>query len=94
MPVTGSMPPQLEAQLTSMFAVKIWVCPGGVVAVAGVITMGDVTDAVAFAACPPLAGVAVMVQDPAVRGAVYAPMLGSMEPHEADQVAGALAVNC
>jgi hypothetical protein len=65
------MLPQEAAQVTFELAVNCCVCPWPVVALAGEITMGDVTFALAVAVWPlPSLAVPVIVQDPGTSGAV------------------------
>jgi hypothetical protein len=53
--------PHLAVHVTGALAVNCWVCPWGVVADTGVITMGDTTFTLAVALPLPLVAVAVMV---------------------------------
>jgi hypothetical protein len=85
------MLPQLDAQLTALFAVNCRVCPGGVVAIEGDIDRGEVMLALAVAICP-LPSVAVTEQEVAMKGAVKRPVLETL-PQEVDHFAAALAVN-
>ena len=88
------MLPQDVAHLTAALAVNCWVSPSAVVALAGVILMGELIVAVVDAeAPPPEVGLALTVQAPAVSGAVYAPVLATMLPQLAVHVATTLAVN-
>ena len=60
----------------------------------GVIVMGEVTVASVLAVSPlPSVAVAVIVQEPSLSGAVNTPE-AVMDPHDADQVAGAPESNC
>ena len=85
--------PQEDAQVTGIFAVNCCVAFCGVLAVCGVMAMGEVTVTEAEAAAPPAVGVAVTVQAPATSGATYRPE-PETDPQEALHVALALAVNC
>ena len=85
--------PHDAAQVTGAFAVNCWVEYWLVVALAGVIVMGELIVTTAEAALPPAVGVAVTVHVPAISGAVYNPAVVT-EPQLADHVALALAVNC
>ena len=61
--------PQEDAQLTGIFAVNCCVEFCGVLAVCGVMAMGEVTVTDAEAAVPPAVGVAVTVHAAATSGA-------------------------
>ena len=56
------MVPHFAVQVTGILAVNCWVCPCGVLAETGVITMGETTVTVAEAAPLPLVAVAVTLQ--------------------------------
>jgi hypothetical protein len=85
--------PHEADHVAGALAVNCWVEFWLVVALAGVIVMGELTVTAAEAALPPAVGVAVTVQDSAASGAVYNPAVVT-DPQLADQVALALAVNC
>jgi hypothetical protein len=86
------MLPHEAAQMTAAFALNGCVRPEAVAALAGVITIGDVTVATVEASVP-LLDLAVMVQDVAIKGAVKSPV-AEMVPQEVAKVALLLAVNC
>ena len=91
----ASMLPQDAVQITGTLAVNCCVCPCAVVALEGVMTTGEVMVAVVAAILPlPSAAVAVMVQEPGAKGAVYRPVFPSMLPQVVAQVAKMSDVNC
>jgi len=88
------MAPQEADHLTAEFAVNCWVRPWPVVALEGVMTMGDLIVAVVATVRPvPSLAFAVTVQDDWVRGALKRPA-AVMAPHDAVKVEATLAVNC
>jgi len=87
------MLPQVADQLTAVFAENCCFCPCAVTALAGEIVIGDVTLANVDVEPLPLVAVAVMVHEPGASGAVKRPEV-EMEPQEALNVEGMLAVNC
>ena len=92
-PVVAFIPAQEDAHVAGRFAVNCCVCPLTVVALTGVIVSGEVTVTVAEALAPET-GVAVTVQDSAVKGAVYNPVEAPIDPQVAAQLALPLDVNC
>lgn len=84
--------PQLAVHVTGWLAVNVCVFIACRFTTAGMIVIGELTVTEAESGLPP-EGVAVIVQDPAVRGAVKSPVM-SIEPQLAVQVALPLAVNC
>jgi hypothetical protein len=88
------MLPQDAAQITEEFAVNCCVCPAGVLALEGVITIGELTVATVEAVWPlPSVAVALTVHDEGARGAVNKPV-DEMVPQDAVKLAALLAVNC
>ena len=88
------MLPHDAAQVTGEFAVNCCVCPEGVLALEGVITIGELTVATVEAVWPlPSVALALMVHDDGARGAVNKPA-DEIEPQVAVKVAPLLAVNC
>ena len=77
------MLPHEAAHRTGEFAVNCCVWPWAVLALEGVITMGDLTVATVDAVCPlPSVAVALIVHEEGLNGAVNKP-LDAMLPHEA-----------
>jgi hypothetical protein len=86
--------PQEAAHVAAADAVNCCVPPTFTVALVGeIVKAAEVMVAVVEAFWPPLVAVAVMVQEPVVAGAVKSPEV-LMDPHDAAQLAAALAENC
>ena len=88
-----SIDPQAAVQVTGALAVNCCVCPCGVVADAGVITMGETTLTLAFALPLPSVAVAVIVQTFGYSGALKSPA-DEIDPQFVVHVEAVLAVNC
>jgi hypothetical protein len=85
--------PHAAVHVTGALAVNCCVCPCGVIAETGVITIGDTTEGFVVAVWPPLVAVAVMVQTLGYRGALNNPV-DEIEPQSVAHVAPLPAVNC
>ena len=88
------MVPHFAVHVTGMFAVNCCVCPCGVFADGGVITIGDTTVTAAATLPLPLVAVAVTLQVVlGYSGALKRPAVET-DPHVVVHVDGVLAVNC
>jgi hypothetical protein len=87
------MVPQPAVQVTGALALNCCVCPCGVVAETGVITIGETTLTLAVALPLPSVAVAVIVHTLGYRGAVKSPA-DEIDPHVVVHVEAVVAENC
>jgi len=85
--------PHAAVQVTGALAVNCWVCPCGVVAAAGVITMGETTFTLAVELPEPSVATAVIVHCLGYNGALNSPV-DEIDPQLVDHVDATLAENC
>ena len=87
--------PHFAAQVTDALAVNCCVCPWGVIADTGVMTMGETTFGFVVAVWPPLVAVAIMVHNFGYSGALNRPA-EEIDPQLSFSVhvEGLLAENC
>ena len=88
------MVPHFAVHVTGMFAVNCWVCPCGVFADAGVMTIGETTVTLAVAASAAVRGCSShRARGAGISGAFRRPA-EEIDPQLVDHVAAEFAVNC